>query len=271
MKLHCSLLSLAAVFSLGLSSCHNLSASAKPQSQDSSSVAQKSDRSIQTPPNGNSSHSVEVAENSVQTQPNEASNRSVEADKVSPNVGTVLGEIPLDQGGLSAEQQAKLKALGIAIAVPSVVPADYTVHKVETEPCAANEPRSDKGVCRFGPQYAIVYRNAKTDRCFAIEATGGGVGGVPAEYEVKINTELLGETSLLFGQQNGAFKTPSAQQLNSDQPNLLTDWAGEGPFYRIAGADTVRQLYDKGASTQCRNTIAPAQAIQFVQSLTWLK
>ncbi|MBW4444470.1 MAG: hypothetical protein KME10_25270 [Plectolyngbya sp. WJT66-NPBG17] len=200
------------------------------------------------------------------------SGTAIIADQISPNVGIVLGNNSSNQrGGLNSSQQASLKSLGIAIAVPTSIPAGYTVSKVDVKPCPANTPRSDRGVCRFGPQYGIVYRNAQQDRCFAIEATGGGVGGVPAEYEVQVKTELLGETALLFGQQNGEFKTPSAQQLNSPQPNLLTDWAGVGPFYRISGADFVRQSYDKGASSQCRNTITPNQALQIVRSLTWLK
>ncbi|MBD1845948.1 hypothetical protein H6F89_21550 [Cyanobacteria bacterium FACHB-63] len=199
------------------------------------------------------------------------SGSAIVSDKLSPNVGIVLGEAPSAQGGLSSSQQARLKALGIAIAIPASVPAGYTVSKVDVKPCPANAPRSDKGVCRFGPQYGIVYRNAQQDRCFAIEATGGGVGGVPSEYEVKVKTELLGETSLLFGQQNGEFKTPSAQQLDSPQPNLLTDWAGISPFYRISGADIVRQSYYNKTSTQCRNTITPNQALQIVRSFTWLR
>jgi hypothetical protein len=143
------------------------------------------------------------------------SGAAIVADKISPEVGIVLDASTKNQaGGLSPSQQATLKSLRISIAVPTV-PAGYTVSKVDVKPCPANAPQSEKGVCRFGPQYGIVYRDVKQDRCFAIEATGGGVGGVPAEYESKINVPLLGETSMLFGSQNGEFKTPSAQQLNS--------------------------------------------------------
>jgi len=199
------------------------------------------------------------------------SGAAIVADKISPEVGIALDASTKNQtGGLSPSQQATLKSLGIAIAVPTV-PAGYTVSKVDVKPCPANAPRSGKGVCRFGPQYGIVYRDVKQDRCFAIEATGGGVGGVPAEYESKINIPLLGETSMLFGSQNGEFKTPSAQQLNSPQPNLISDWAGVSPFYHIVGADFVRQTYYKGNPNYCHNTITPNQAIQIVQSLSWLK
>ncbi|WP_206756096.1 hypothetical protein [Phormidium sp. FACHB-592] len=199
------------------------------------------------------------------------SGTAIVADKISPEVGIVLDASTKNQtGGLSPSQQATLKSLGIAIAVPTV-PVGYTVSKVEVKPCPANAPRSEKGVCRFGPQYGIVYRDVKQDRCFAIEATGGGVGGVPAEYESKINIPLLGETSMLFGSQNGEFKTPSAQQLNSPQRNLISDWAGASPFYHIVGADFVRQTYYKGNPNYCLNTITPNQAIQIVQSLSWLQ
>ncbi|MEP0919661.1 hypothetical protein NC981_22795 [Leptolyngbya sp. DQ-M1] len=196
---------------------------------------------------------------------------AIVADQISPGVGIAFGQPANQSGSLTPKQQASLKSLGIAIAVPSFIPAGYTVSKVEVKPCPANAPRSDKGTCRFGPQYGIVYRNAQQDRCFAIEATGGGIGGVPAEYEVKINTQLFGETSLLFGQQNGEFKMPSSQQLNSPQPNLLTDWAGVSPFYRISGAEIVQKSYYKGASAQCRNTITPNEATKIVRSLSWLK
>jgi hypothetical protein len=176
---------------------------------------------------------------------------------------------------LTAPQQTALKALGIKIAVPSAVPAGYTISKVEVKPCPAQTPRSATGTCRFGPNYGIVYRHAKQDRCFAIEATGGGIGGVPAGYGVSVNTALLGQVTLLFGAPNAALKQPSTPQLAAPQPNLLSDWGGTGPFYRIAGADLVRPTYygeREGKSVaQCRNTITPNEAMTIMQSLSWLK
>jgi hypothetical protein len=186
-------------------------------------------------------------------------------------IAVVVDAVTAQTGSLNLQQQASLKSLGIAIAVPGFVPAGYTVSKVDIKPCPANTPRSGKGSCRFGPNYGIVYRNAQQDRCFAIEATGGGVGGVPAEYEVLVDTSLLGKVSLLFGQSNGKFKTPSKQQLASPQPNLLTDWGSSGPFYRIAGAEIVRRSYYSKPVSQCRNTIAPNDAIKIMRSLAWLK
>jgi hypothetical protein len=176
---------------------------------------------------------------------------------------------------LTVQQQKTLTSLGIAIAIPSFVPTGYTISKIETKPCLANAPRHAKGTCRFGPSYGIVYRHAQQNRCFAIEATGGGIGGVPAEYEMPIDTPLLGKVSLLFGASNGAFKKPSPQQLATAQPRLLTDWGGTGPFYRIVGADFVRQSYygeRKGKSVApCRQTITPNEATQIIKSLSWLR
>ena len=176
---------------------------------------------------------------------------------------------------LTASQTTALKSLGIAIVIPSSVPPGYTISKVATKPCPANRPRSEKGTCRFGPEYGIVYRDAKADRCFAIEATGGGIGGVPADYEVRVDTPLFGKVALLFGAANGAFKQPSAQQLAIAQPGLLSDWGGTGPFYRIMGADLVRSAYygeREGKSVaQCRNPITPNEAIAIMKSLSWLK
>jgi hypothetical protein len=190
-------------------------------------------------------------------------------------VSIVANSTTAQSANLSVQQQASLKSLGIAIAVPNYIPAGYAVSKVTVEPCPTNAPRTNQGTCRFGPNYGIVYRNVQTDRCFVIEATGGGIGGVPAEYQVPVTTKLFGKVSLLFGKDSGVFKTPSKQQLASPQPGLLSDWGGNGPFYRIGGADHTRRVYyserPEKTVSQCRNTITPNEGIQVMRSLTWLK
>jgi hypothetical protein len=181
---------------------------------------------------------------------------------------------------LTIEDQTALKALGIAIAVPTDVPPGYTVSQVKLDPCPADSPRSAEGVCRFGPDYGIVYRNATQDSCFAIEATGGGVGGPGAEYRLPFSIPLFGDGALQFGEGRESTKTPSAEQLDSPQPNIYTDWGSKdggtsGPFYRLAGADGVRGAYlgerDGQPATQCQNTITPNEAVKITQSLTWLE
>lgn len=180
---------------------------------------------------------------------------------------------------LTTEEQTALKALGIAIAVPAEIPAGYRVSQVKLEPCPADSPRSPKGTCRFGPEYGIVYRNAARDSCFAIEATGGGLGGPVWEYSLPVSSSLLNNVAVIFGEVSaGESKTPSADQLDMPQPNLRTEWAStdsEGPFYSLAGADSVRSQYlneRPGApASECQNTITPNEAIAIVQSLAWLE
>jgi hypothetical protein len=188
---------------------------------------------------------------------------------------------------LTIEDQTALKALGIAIVVPTDVPPGYTVSQVKLEPCPADSPRSAEGVCRFGPGYGIVYRNATTDSCFAIEATGGGVGGGYGEYRLPFSTSLFGDGAVEFSERRASGerpdslgKTPSAEQIDSPQAAISTDWQSKdggtsGPFYRLAGADGIRTAYlgerDGQPATQCQNTITPNAAIKITQSLNWLE
>lgn len=173
---------------------------------------------------------------------------------------------------LSTQDRTTLKALGIKIAVPTYVPTGYTVRKVEVEPCPEGSPLSPKGTCRFGPTYSIAYRNAVAkDSCFfAVRATGGGIGGPSGEYRTPpVSTRLLGDVAALFGKSDNSAKVPSAAQLNSPQPGLMTDWGSEdggksGPFYRVIG-------HPVEPAPECQNTITPNEVIKIMQSLTWLK
>lgn len=174
---------------------------------------------------------------------------------------------------LTLHQQAKLKSLGIKIAVPSYVPAGFSVAKVEVEPCPADFPRSKTGTCRFGPAYGIIYRNNQ-NTCFAIEETGGGIGGPAYDYGFPVTTTLFGETFIQFGQNSDQPKLPSPQQLVVPQQNLFMDWGGTGPFYRLIGADFIRTTYYgervNQPVSQCRRDITPETAAKIVRSLTWL-
>ncbi|MBD1842634.1 hypothetical protein H6F89_04255 [Cyanobacteria bacterium FACHB-63] len=176
-----------------------------------------------------------------------------------------------DAPTLSTQDQTKLRALGIKIAVPTYVPTGYTVRKVEVEPCPAGSPRSPKGTCRFGPTYRIAYRNAvPKDSCFfAIEATGGGVGGPIREFATPVNTRLFRNASLYFGKSELSSKTASTAQLKSPQPALISDWGSEdggksGPFYHVIG-------HLLKPAPECGNTITPNEVIKIMQSLTFLE
>lgn len=173
---------------------------------------------------------------------------------------------------LSTQNQTALKALGIAIAVPTYVPTGYAVRKVEVEPCPTGSSRSPKGTCRMGPGYSIAYRNAvaKNSCFFAIEATGGGLGGPEWEYRTSpVPTRLFGDVAVSFGNPNKSAQVPSATQLNLPQPDLHSEWGSEdggnsGPFYRVIGSHWK-------PAPECENTITPNEVIKIMQSLTWLK
>jgi hypothetical protein len=176
--------------------------------------------------------------------------------------------------GLNTTQTSQLRSLGIKIAVPLAVPAGFHVEKVSVTPCPVAAHRSTTGTCRFGPAYAIVYRNTN-DGCFAVEETGGGIGGVSYTYAFEVPTSSFGTVTVQFGQFTSARpQKPSSEQIASPQHGLFTEWAGGGPFYRVIGADWVRTTYygeKRGKPAQlCRGEVTPALVAQIVKSLHWL-
>jgi hypothetical protein len=175
--------------------------------------------------------------------------------------------------GLSSAQRASLVALGIKIALPELVLPGFHVEKVTTNPCPADAKRAANGTCRFGPDYAVVYRNAE-DQCYAVEETGGGIGGVTFTYAFEVATPLFGNLAVRFGSFTSAQpKKPSAQQVAAPQPGLFTDWAGGAPFYRVIGTDwSAQYVGDKPGQLArlCRHEIAPARVADIVRSLRWL-
>lgn len=174
---------------------------------------------------------------------------------------------------LTPSHISSLLSLGIKIAIPSYVPPGFTVTEVKIEPCPPEAPRTTNNTCRFGPQYGIIYQNTD-NACFAIEGTGGGIGGVAYEYVFPVETALFGEVYIQFGEFLGEAKKPSEQQLKYAQNNLFMDWEGDGPFYRFIGADFIRSTYygEKKSHlvSECKNDITPAEATKIVQSLEWL-
>lgn len=146
---------------------------------------------------------------------------------------------------LSAAQIQKLESLGVKIAVPTYVPNGFRVDRVEVVPCPP-------GSRRFCPEYSITYRGPK-NTCFAIESTGGGIGGLPdGDRSFPVNSPLFGESSLELGKYSQA-----------QSPTLLGLWLGDSPFYRFAGAGTSRAL------TGCNN-ISPEEAVRVTESLQYL-
>ena len=187
-------------------------------------------------------------------------------------MGPVLAQNPshlLAKAQLNKTQTQDLKSLGITVFVPNYIPAGFRVAKIDIKPCPSGSQRSAKGVCRFGPQYGIVYRNS-SNVCFAIEATGGGVGGPPGlTNQIAVNVGSLGKSILYYGQ----YEMPEMRQ-RSPQSLLYMEWAGQGPFYRLVGAALARQsYYGEGQNqrvSECRNEIDPQEAVKIIESFTSL-
>lgn len=174
---------------------------------------------------------------------------------------------------LTSSQISSLLSLGIKIAIPSYIPPGFVVNEVKIEPCPQEVKRTAKNTCRFGLQYGIIYRNVDNS-CFAIEGTGGGIGGVAYEYGFPVETSLFGQVYIRFGKGIDEVKKPSEQQLKIPQNNLSMDWVGDSPFYRLIGAYFIRSTYygerKSHPFSECKNDITPTEAKKIVESLQWL-
>ena len=183
-------------------------------------------------------------------------------------------QVAVGTAGLSGAQRDSIGSLGIKVALPAAPPAGFHVEKVSVTPCPSGAARSASGTCRFGPSYVVVYRNAG-DACFAVEETGGGIGGVSFTYAFTVSAPLFGNVAVQFGRFISARpQQPSAAQIAAPQAGLFTDWAGGGPFYRVIGADWVRSSYygekpGKPAAA-CRTEVTPALVADVERSLQWL-
>jgi hypothetical protein len=166
---------------------------------------------------------------------------------------------------LSASQQRSLKSLGIKIAVPRYVPMGFRVVAVTTEPCRPGSTVDANGVCRFGPEYTVVYGNARNN-CFVVSGTGGGIGGPGGRFTRAVNTKLLGRVDVNVGTGNAAPMT--AAIANTPQENVWTFPAGTSPFYSVG---TMVDNRARSLTTCSQGAyMTPNELIKIVQSLEWL-
>jgi hypothetical protein len=114
----------------------------------------------------------------------------------------------------------------------------------------------------------VLYRNAQ-DQCFAVEATGGGIGGPTGRYSRTVNTKLLGKVDVNIGNGNGQPITEAIAK--TPQNNLWSFPAGKSPFYslRTIDSDAANRI---NAAIICSDTayMTPNEFIKIVQSLEWL-
>lgn len=179
---------------------------------------------------------------------------------------------PLPFNGFTSTQKASLRALGIPIVIPNYVPSRFQVAQVKTNLCKPGTPQ--RGNCREGSNYTIVYRNPQ-NACVIVSAIGGGVGGGAGEYEFRTQTNLLGDVSILFGKPSGENPTPSPDKLRQIQPNLssfpttLKSSTTRSPYYSVTVGDGA--YYQETYRCSKNTNITPLEFEKIVQSLYIVK
>jgi hypothetical protein len=167
---------------------------------------------------------------------------------------------------LSASQQRSLKSLGIKIAIPRYVPQGFRVVTIRTEPCRAGSSVDANGVCRFRPDYTVVFGNAE-NHCFAVSGTGGGIGGPGGRYTREVNSKILGKVDVNVG--TGSGEPMTAAIANTPQDHVWTFPAGKSPFYSVGTTIDNRAR----SATTCNKAafMTPNELIKIVQSLEFLR
>ncbi|MCT7990645.1 hypothetical protein [Laspinema olomoucense] len=166
---------------------------------------------------------------------------------------------------LSPESQAALAALNIPVAVPTYIPEGFTLSQIKINLCSSDIPQG--GECREGSSYEIIYRNAD-NVCVIIDAIGGGLGGPDSEFHYSIETPLLGEVEIGFGEIPGGRNTPTPEQLTNPQSRLYSFPAKatstSSPYYAVRVPEN---RYACGSNTG----ISPLEVERILQSLVLLE
>ncbi|MEP0873952.1 hypothetical protein NDA01_30055 [Trichocoleus desertorum AS-A10] len=191
----------------------------------------------------------------------------------SPSSPDVVGSAPAS-AGLSEAQKTSLSELSIPVVIPAYVPGGFQLSEAIANSCTAGSPQTS--LCREGPNYTLVYRNAQ-NTCFLVRAVGGGVGGGAREFEFQTRTTLLGDVSILFGEPSGENQHPTAEQLQVLQPNLSSfptalqspPSSSRFPYYWVSAGD---DTYDQETyACQQNANLTPLELEKIVQSLVLLE
>lgn len=197
---------------------------------------------------------------------NTSNNTDSEFDRsrLSAETALVSFEISQSTGMLNRLQIDRLKQLGIPTVVPNYLPEGFRVADVNAILCTASTPQ--RGPCREGSSYSIVYRDAR-NTCLFVNAIGGGVGGGSGEFQYEINTQLLGAVTIEFGKSYGGPNKPAAAQLQRPQPNLSSFPArarasAKSPYYNI-------EVVESNDAYGCRpnQSVSPRELEKILQSL----
>ncbi|MEX0271494.1 hypothetical protein AB3R30_20390 [Leptolyngbyaceae cyanobacterium UHCC 1019] len=142
-------------------------------------------------------------------------------------------------------QIQELRSLGMRVAMPINVPSGMKL--------TAITGRSDP---RFGRSYLLVYRGSS--KCFAVEGTSGGIGGIPAGTagSFKVQNPAMGKGAIEVNKPGGP------------APLLIGQWMSRGPFYRVVGANyTADGLGSDLANCQdlpVKEVVAVSESLRFL-------
>ncbi|WP_163685960.1 hypothetical protein [Leptolyngbya iicbica] len=153
---------------------------------------------------------------------------------------------------ITPAQTAQIRALGLPLVLPTAIPDEFAVVQLLTQ--------SDE---RFGG-YQVLYRDG-SDRCFLIEYTMGGIGGIPpTENRLPLTPPILTDDTAEYGLNYGLYDDPALRQ-QSPAPLLISDWLPvEGGFVRLSGAALINSTLSP--EVPCTN-LAPEAAIAVINSL----
>ncbi|PZV10585.1 MAG: hypothetical protein DCF20_21115 [Pseudanabaena sp.] len=174
--------------------------------------------------------------------------------------------------GLNSSQKYSLKELGFPIVVPTFLPDNFKVTKVNANLCANSS--NQRGSCREGSNYTIIYQNPQ-NVCLLVNAVGGGVGGGAGEFEFNARSPLFGEMTVLFGKPSGSNQTPSSEKMNAPQTNIysfpttLKNSPGRSHLYNVVIGDST--FYQQTYGCSPNTSITPLEFVKVLESLSLLE
>ena len=172
-------------------------------------------------------------------------------DPIETSENTSESKVPLPYKAATAllpEQIEALRSTEFEIVLPEYVPEGFSVTAVRTEVNKEARFRDTSALIVFSKAGGEDSR----DTCFGISSTAGGIGGLPpGEVSYPVSPSAFEVSTLEYGQYG-----------ESEDPTLLGQWLGEGPFYRFAGAGTEAELAD------CNN-VDSDEAVKITESFQY--
>lgn len=152
---------------------------------------------------------------------------------------------------LTPEQTTQIRALELPLVLPTSIPQEFGVEQIQAQ--------TDE---RFGG-YQVLYRDG-SDRCFLVEYTVGGIGGLPeTENRLLLNPPILADDTVEYGLNSGPYADASLRE-QFPEPSLISDWLPvEGGFVRLAGAALINNVL--APEVPCTN-VTEEEAVTIIDS-----